>query len=67
MSYINQFVICEDDQFECSGVFKIDTDLNVNQVQHSIEKYFDDCDKINGNCVLKSFLKINKHVLNEGF
>ena len=53
MSYLNQFVICEDDQFECSGVFKIDTDLNVHQVQQSIEKYFDDCDKNDGNCVLK--------------
>ena len=65
MSYLNQFVICEDDQFECSGVFKIDTDLNVNQVQHSIEKYSDDCDKNDGNCVLKLFPKINNHVLDD--
>ena len=53
MSYLNQFVICEDDQFECSGVFKINDSIgsDVDQVQHSIEKYFDGCTTGNGdNC-----------------
>ena len=58
MSYLNQFVICEDDQFECSGVFKINDDSNVNQVQHSLENYFDNCNKDDGNLILNhSFRK----------
>ena len=49
MSYLNQFIICEDDQFECSGVFKINADSNVNQVEHSLENYFE---KDDGNLIL---------------
>ena len=26
MSYLNYFTICEDDQFECSGVFEVDSE-----------------------------------------
>ena len=26
MSYLNFFTICEDDQFECSGVFEVDSE-----------------------------------------
>ena len=34
MSYLNQFVISEDDQFECPGVFKIDSGSSIEVLKH---------------------------------
>ena len=34
MSYLNQFVISEDDQFECPGVFKVDSGSSMEELKH---------------------------------
>lgn len=46
MSYINQFVICEDDQIECSGAFEINSEPNTgwkltDGIQRSIACHFE--------------------------
>ena len=34
MSYLNKFVICEDDQFECPGIFKVDSGSSIEELKH---------------------------------
>ena len=42
MFYLNQFVICEDDQFECRGVFKVDSESNSEELKHITANDFEE-------------------------
>ena len=58
MSYLNQFVINEDDQFECLGIFEVDNESTVKTIQHSTKYHFEEREgnrNLNSDFVSKDF------------